>query len=332
MRITYISHTRFPSEKAYGMQIAQVCNALASLGHEVTLVAPDVRTTIEGDGHAYYGIAPSFSVRHIPTFDAINSPWVPGKLAFAVSMLTFRRQLRSFLQKHETDLIYVRSPMILPTLLATDHTVVLELHTLPRVGRAKFVRLCNKTGAIICLTSAMRRELEMWGVDPGRLLVEPDGVNLQMFEDLPSRADAKHAWDLPSDRPVIGYAGSLVTQDVIEKGVREFVGAFGVLRDRGQNFKGWIVGGPVAQLERYQEQASQLAVSQFLRFEGPIEPARVPSALRACDVLVYPAPASDHRTSSATPPRSKCSSTWPRVFLSSAPISRRSATWSTNRW
>lgn len=294
MRILYLSHTRFPSEKAYGMQIAQVCHAMAGLEHEVTLVAPGIRTTIEGGGHGYYGVPESFEVVRLPTFDAINSRLVPGKLSFAVTMWSYRRALKKFLRQRKADLLYVRSSLILRPLLDSGMKVVLELHTLPKRGRLAFVKLCDRTEGIVCLTSPMAEELRRWGVRSEKILVEPDGVNLAMFANLPDQTTAKREWGLPPGHPVIGYAGSLVTQDVIQKGVGELLQAFALLKQRGQEFLGWIVGGPEAWARRYHAEARTLGIDRDVCVEGQIDPSRVPSALRACDVLVYPAPASEH--------------------------------------
>ena len=56
MRITYIVHARFPAEKAYGLQIAAVCSALADLGHDVTIVAPFTKNYILFYDEDYPGV------------------------------------------------------------------------------------------------------------------------------------------------------------------------------------------------------------------------------------------------------------------------------------
>jgi glycosyltransferase involved in cell wall biosynthesis len=91
---------------------------------------------------------------------------------------------------------------------------------------------------------------------------------------------------------VIGYCGSLVTRDVIEKGVRELIDALALLSKRGTSFQGWIVGGPIEWVERYRRLAEELGLRGQVRFEGAVPTADVSSALHACDVLVYPSPAS----------------------------------------
>ena len=54
VRITYVTHTRFPTEKAHGFQVASICQALARLGHTVTLLIPTVGNAIRENPLAYY--------------------------------------------------------------------------------------------------------------------------------------------------------------------------------------------------------------------------------------------------------------------------------------
>lgn len=293
MRILYISQARFPTEKAHGHQIAQVCSALVRLGHSVTVVAPDVRGTVRKDSRDYYGLSESFPVMRVPVFDALRAWWVPGPFAFFFTMRSYAAALRSFLGGHNMDLLYTRSSALLPTLLAAEVPVILELHTLPR-RTAAFVRRCNACRHVVCLTGPMRDELVAWGVDSARVTVEGDGVDLRRFERMPLSAEARSTWHLPADRKIAVYVGSLVTRGTIEKGVQELLAALAILKQEQMVF-GWIVGGPRDQVDRYRAMARKCGLGdEDVRFEGPVPNARVPRILAAADVCVYPAPASQH--------------------------------------
>jgi glycosyltransferase involved in cell wall biosynthesis len=293
VRITYITHTRFPTEKAHGNQVAQVCHALARLRHEVTLLAPTVRNVITEDPYEYYGLPPWFKIVYPGTFDALGSPLVPGSLGFIVSMWSYRRVLRTYLREHPADLLYVRSPSLLPPLLASGTPVLLELHTLPRLFRRHFVTLCNRCFRIICLTTPMRDTLLKWGVDPLRVAVEADAVDLARFKSLPPPAEAKVRWGLPADLPVIGYAGSLVAKNTLEKGVRELLDALAILKKRNVRVTGFILGGPPSWRKIYEEHSCSIDLSaEDVIFHDRIPSPEVSRALAACDVCVYPAPRS----------------------------------------
>lgn len=290
MRIAYVHHTRFPTEKAHGFQVASVCHALASLGHEVTLLAPDVVNNTEQDPHDFYGLPRSFEVRRLPTADALQSRFVPGKLAFYISMRSYRRSLTAFFRRDRFDLLYLRSPLLLSSLLATGIPVILELHALPRTLRPLFARRCNRCRRVVCLTRAMRDELLRWGAQPRCVTVEADAVDPARFDYPVPAYEAKERWKLPAQFPIVGYAGSLVTQDTIEKGIRELIDALALLWKRRAPFFGWIVGGPSDAAEHYRQYATERGISSLIRFQGPVPPARIPQALAAMDVCVYPAP------------------------------------------
>ncbi|TSC59221.1 MAG: group 1 glycosyl transferase [Candidatus Peregrinibacteria bacterium Greene0416_19] len=294
MRIAYVTHTRFPTEKAHGMQVAQVCHALSRLGHQVTLVTPTVENSIHEDPHAYYGLPHSFDVLTLEHFDARTSPWVPGFLHFRVSMRAYRRELARYFASEKPDLIYARSPLLLSELLATGVPVILELHSLPRVGRWIFVRNCHRCRSVVCLTSLLKHELQSWGVKEENTIVEGDAVDLDRFRDPVPLYEAKEQWKLPRTAPVIAYVGTLVTQNTIEKGVPELIEAFVLLQKKGIKFFGWIVGGPHEWVETYKARAKELGIDAHIRFEGAIRVEKVPSALSAVDVCVYPAPRSAH--------------------------------------
>ena len=291
MRIIYVTHTRFPTEKAHGNQVAQVCHALTQLGHEVTLLAPTVRNVITQDAHTYYGLPRSFTVVYPGSFDALASPFIPGPLSFMVGMWSYRRSLAKYLRTHRADLLYVRSPSIVRPLLKTGVPVMLELHTLPRLGLRQFVRDCNRCFKVICLTAPMRDALLALGADPIRIMVEGDAVDLSRFENLPDVATVKKEQGLPADRIVVGYVGSLLARNTLEKGVAELVDALAILKRRGTTVTGFIVGGPREARERYEAQARKEDLEDAdIVFRDRVPAREVSKMVAACDICVYPAP------------------------------------------
>lgn len=295
MRITYVCHARFPTEKAYGKQIAEVCDACSSLGHEVELLCPIVRNNVHDSAASFYGLPESFSVRYLHHFDPTAHAWVPGVLWFRITMFFYKRSLTKFLAEGSPDLAYVRSPVLLHTLVQKSVPVVLELHDLPRYRRKRFTADCNKTKRVVCLTTPMRDELIAWGVDPEKIIVEGDGVDIRRFAELPSQEEARTKWELPKDRDVLGYVGSLVTRNTIEKGIPELIDALVLLKERGEKVFGWVVGGPASSAQNYRKLAySKGLTGAEIRFIDRIPAAEVPAALSACSAFVYPAPQSDH--------------------------------------
>lgn len=239
----------------------------------------------------------SFAVQRIHSFDALSAWWVPGFLAFAISMWSYRRALRKFLKNHKADLFYCRSWKVLDPMLATGIHIILELHTLPRRGLRQFVKQCNACWKVVCLTSPMRDEVVRMGVELDRVIVEGDGMDLARFSDpeIKRYAFTKEKFELPFDCPIVGYVGSFVTQNNLEKGVCEIVEALAILKKKEKRVFGWFVGG-IDRDDYYGNKAENLGLKKGIdfKFEGPMFSQWVSSVLSLCDIYVYPAPRSNH--------------------------------------
>lgn len=295
MNIAYVTHTRFPTEKAHGHQIARVCAAMQHLKHTVTLVTPNIFTDIRQVPEKYYHLKKSIHVQKLPIFDALSSPFVPGFLAFHFSMASYRKSLKAFFASQKFDVLYVRSPSIVSVLVKTKIPVLLELHEIPKRNQKNFVVQCNLCKKVVCLTVPMRDALVSLGVRPKKIIVEGDAVDLERFASPPTPTEAKHHFNLPEDTKIIGYVGSFVTRDKVEKGVQILIDALVTLRKSGENVHGFFVGGPQHWAQRYRKIALAKGLTDNdMTFHGMVPSKLVPDAIAACDVCVYPAPVPKH--------------------------------------
>ncbi|MEK7218914.1 MAG: glycosyltransferase family 4 protein [Patescibacteria group bacterium] len=293
MRILYLNHARFPSEKAHSRQMAEVCSAVVRSGHDVTMVVPTVGKDVPLDPRAAFGVSPSFPVERLRHFDPWTTPLIPGFLKTLVGTWFFNRALRAYLRAHPADLLYLRSPLLLPTAVNAGAPVLLELHSLPRWRRQNFVRLCNRCRRVACLTSPMRDLLVSRGVDASRVAVEGDAADPARFRNLPAAADARTRFGIPEGRTVVGYVGRLKTMEE-EKGIAVLLQALARLKEQ-QTWFGFIVGGPEGDRRIYENRARQLGLTgEDVRFTGHVPPADVPAALAACDILAMPFPDIPH--------------------------------------
>lgn len=295
MRILYIAHTRFPTEKAHGHQMAHVCHALSELKHSVTLLYPTVWNVISKAHHSYYGLPPSFTAEEVPCFDALKSSLVPGPASVHVAMWSYARALSRYFMGSDAELLYLRAPALLGVAVKSGIPTIIELHSLPRRGKRRFVSLCMKTAKVVCLTSPMREQLIQWGVDSSKIMVEGDAADLSRFEPLPTSAQARKIWKIATKRPVVGYVGSLLAINKLEKGVSDIIQAVHKLKKRGVPVFTFIVGGPEELKMKYEKLAHSLGLTRDdIHFEGHVPHSLVPKAIAACDICVYPAPESNH--------------------------------------
>ena len=279
MRIAYCTNVRLPSERAHGHQVARVCDALAALGHEVEIFVPQRRNSIQDDYWTFHKADRRVQLTYLGKFDPIDWP-IPKFLQLFLLNFQFTISICKKLQMQKTAIIYTRSPALLSTLLKTKIPVALELHTLPKRGRSRFAALCNRCALVICLTTPMRSELLSWGVEPGRVIVEADAINLQPFTE---------AHSAPPKKPIIGYAGQLSSMG-LSKGIPEFLDAFLLLRKKKRDAELHIAGPEardVALMHRLQK-------TEGVVYRGFLPHEQIPAFLSSCSVLVYPAPASSH--------------------------------------
>mgnify|MGYP001605554799 FL=1 len=89
MKIIYISHWRFPSEKAFSPFAMKTCEGFADQGMEVEMWVPRRRNPRyrNKDPFASYGVRKNFIVRRLPVADLMGVS--SGRIGFALLLATF---------------------------------------------------------------------------------------------------------------------------------------------------------------------------------------------------------------------------------------------------
>ena len=68
MKILYISKSTIPSRSANSIHVMKMCQAFADNGHEVVLLAPNLKTKYEknvNDIYEYYGVKKNFEIKKL---------------------------------------------------------------------------------------------------------------------------------------------------------------------------------------------------------------------------------------------------------------------------
>lgn len=294
MRIAYCTNVRLPSERAHGHQIAKVTEAMCDADHTVEIFAPYRKNHIDQSFESYYGLTSSIRLHHLGSTDGIHAWWAPGILGLKLTTFLLGRNLQKALKERrsEFDVIYTRTPELLPSITKLGIPVIVELHRIPRMGLGSFVRHARRCKLIVALTSPMRQALIDMGISDVPVIVEGDGVDLHDFETLPSMADTRASLNIPADVPLIVYAGQLRSMG-LSKGIPELLGALSILRNRGLEFRAVIAGGPEPERRKFADSLSH-DLRSCVTFTGHIAHLKIPTLLSAADLLVYPAPKSNH--------------------------------------
>jgi glycosyltransferase involved in cell wall biosynthesis len=305
-KIIYLANVRLPTEKAHGYQICKMCEAFALNGAEVVLLHPyrhQVDPQLVGRTvFDYYGIKPIFQVQTLKNLDVVVlNRFIPDRIftpIFFAHALIWGYYAASVARQFRADLYYTRDATIAYWLVRMGLPTVYEAHVAPNRGQRWLLRKITRHSLlrlVVVLTSFLRQRFLDMGFSSDRVIVLPDGVDLDLFESLPSKDDCRRRLGLPLGRPIIGYIGRFRTLEM-EKGIPELVEAMKDLSSvNGAEPLLLCVGGPMDAVPAYLELARRIGIPQDrLRFVDRVPNTEVPYWIRAFDVALAPFPWADH--------------------------------------
>ncbi|RZM05736.1 MAG: glycosyltransferase, exosortase A system-associated [Sphingomonas sp.] len=142
------------------------------------------------------------------------------------------------------------------------------------VGRADGV-------AVIC--EGLRDDLIARGIDGGKIMVSPNGVDLTLFGAVPPRDDALAATLGLDGRDVVGFIGSFYDYE----GLDDLIAAMPALVAARPDARLLLVGGgPMA--DALAAQAAASPVADAIHFVGRVPHAEVERYYGLIDILAYP--------------------------------------------
>ena len=152
-----------------------------------------------------------------------------------------------------------------------------------RLTRALENRVIAGADAVVTICEGLRTDLIGRGVDPGRIAIMPNGVDLDLFGHALPR-DAALAEELGlGDGPVIGFIGSFYPYE----GLDDLIAAMPALVARHADARLLLVGGgPCEDALRAQAEASSAAAA--IRFVGRVPHAEVERYYALADIMAYP--------------------------------------------
>jgi glycosyltransferase involved in cell wall biosynthesis len=299
VNVLYCADTRFPIERANGVQTMATCHALAMRGHDVTLLTRPDTAAEPRDPFAFYGRAPLDRLRfeRVPASAGGRAARVRfllhaaaraaqtgailftrdlGLAAFLVQMPSPRRP-RVIYESHGL------SPTVseeLPRLLGRPELTP-SRHKLRRLDRRE-QRVWRRAAAYVTITRALADELASRYGRRERLFVVPDGAVLADTTATPP----PHRPARDAGPAVAGYAGHLYPW----KGVDVFVRALALI----PHIRGLIVGGHPRESdrERIDSLIATLGLRDRIDVTGLVPPGEVARHLCRSTLLVLPNTAS----------------------------------------
>ncbi len=271
MKIAIIAQGSIPAQTANSIQNMKMAGALAGLRNEVVVIAPGKDPNIEWAQLAnHYGLSQEFEIQWLQTLPFLRHydfAWLAAEAA----------------QKFYADLIYTRLPQAATLAAGRGVSTIFELHDLPSgtMGPWLLRRFLKAKGAkrLVVNTRHLEEEIRARYQFPDFetfMMLAPNGVDLQRYENLPAPTEARKQLGLPEGLTA-GYTGHLYEGRGIELILD--------LAHRLPKVRFLMVGGRAEDVAKRKDQARELGNVKFLGF---VPNAELPLFQAACDVFLMP--------------------------------------------
>lgn len=274
--IAYVGNIRFPTEKAHGLQIAQVASALGTL-RNVTLYIPLQKNA--ADPYTYYGIPHTFSIVTVAAPRLSHR----GPVGHLLEILCFLFLVKRVVPRQAS--VYSRE-LLAPLFFKG---VTLELHYLPKRLKQFASIPLRRARTILVKTVALRDDV-LHLSRRAHVVVLANAVDAKRFSIPDTQEEARLALGITHHDPLVLYCGSLQSW----KGVGTYAAASRLV----PSARFLCVGGSEEEQDALRKEYPGTAI-EYLSHQ-PYE--RMPRYLRAADVLVLPNTAKEEISTRYTSP------------------------------
>ena len=265
MKIAASAGSTIPSDTANSLQVMKACQALAQIGHDVTLLVPGAKNTTV-DLKQHYGLQTDFPIEWLSSSSRRMFTWDSVRRA---------RALRA-------DVIYSWFPQSAVFGLLSGMPVVFEIHIQPTgffgpLWHRLFAtlrgrkRLASITRALV---NVLEREFQM-RFSGDEVVIAPNGVDLERFHSLPDPPAARRQTGL-HEAPTVMCTGHLYAG----RGADVFLALAASLP---QVQFVWVGGRP-EDIENWKQRVE----SDNVTFTGFIPNRDLPLYQAAADILLMP--------------------------------------------
>jgi glycosyltransferase involved in cell wall biosynthesis len=286
--------------------ILRFCEAMTARGIDVEVVSLNVRLGYDEPSRLrelfdVYGIKTPFSINVLANrtrqggSERINPLWRAGMYALYAARGALTR--RGAFESDQTVVYFKNYLLALPFLALrmiwrSKLYLVIEVHVPPRMVVQRF--LLRRMDGVVAISGRLAGELKQRGVEPDRVLIAHQGVNLEAIEEERlDKAEARRRLELPLDRQLAVYTGK----------VHDWSGEVDLLLKAAPRLPPdtelIIVGGREDHAERLRERVRDEGITN-VRFIGFVAPADVFRYQMAADVLLsyYPSdnPLNEYRS------------------------------------
>lgn len=281
VKILYLHNVGLDSQKANLLQVISMCTSFARNGVNIELYIPE---SINKDHNSTvffkkkYGYVPLFGLNFYRT--KIKST--------KINKYVTSRTLINILKSSDADFVFVRRHNFVKIALKANKKVIFESHNNLLHNRWKLFDHIFKRNMIslsrhpdfklwVSISENLQNYWERLGVPKEKQIALHDGFDDLLFESRPSIAQARQCLDLPLDKKIITYTGSLYP----DRGIESITRLARYLPDV------WfcVVGGPDKERKFYEDQSRANHINN-IHFTGRVPHSKIPLYLNASDILL----------------------------------------------
>jgi len=277
MKIVYVTNSRIPTEKAHGVNIMEMCQALAEQGIKVKLILPKRKNDITADPFIYYHLPENFEIQYVNIIDLIGK----GRpYAFAIAQACYALKILFSNKLGEKNKTIILAREHIPSLLLKwrGYKVFHDLHGFP-VKKFWFWKyfLIRMDGIIA--TNRWKKEqcVTKFNIADNKIIVAPNGFNLKLFKVDQEKNELRKALAMPLEKKIAVYAGHLYDW----KGAQVLASSAKYLPE----VLFYFIGGTGNDIKDFKDRFGQ---EDNIRLIGHIAHDKIPKYLKSADVLVLP--------------------------------------------
>jgi glycogen(starch) synthase len=295
MRILHILDHGLPLQSGYTFRTRAILKAQEARGWAVAAVTGPRHGAVATSAESVDGL----------TFYRTLAPAKAGPIGELAGIHAFAKRIEAAVDAFRPDILHAHSPVI----DALAALIVARRHKLPlvyeirafwedaavgngtgtegsaryRTTRALETWAVKRAGGVAVICEGLRRDLVARGIDADKIIVSPNGVDLELFGTVPPRDDALAAALDLDGKDVVGFIGSFYDYE----GLDDLIAAMPALVAARPNARLLMVGGgPMEAALRAQADASPVAAA--IHFVGRVPHTEVERYYGLVDILAYP--------------------------------------------
>jgi glycosyltransferase involved in cell wall biosynthesis len=281
--IAYVTlNGKIPSTKADGVAVMTMCEQFAKLGLDTLLLIPACQgvplSQLGGakDVFEFYSVESCFELVRFPNFFGILSRF--SKLYSLALVLYLKIRGISLINSRSIEVAVWATRLRVPVILESHNFSRFEFHSMISDWVSATQQSTSKTSMVVTTHAAKLSYMKI-GIPEDRIMVLPNGANIDRFNTTASRIHLLKKYNFTFDSPLIVFSGSLQSG----RGGEEMIACAELLPEA----QFLIIGGTQDQVTHYQKLAESRGIKN-VSFAGHIVQSELPNYLMTADILLMP--------------------------------------------